>query len=142
MVRFTLIFKIIVNPKITYPYCFIIIFFFFILTKIPYLFNHFVFNCFIFFFLSKSISYLLLRWGIICFLLCFFQSKKIPTSVIMLPFIFLSFSSLVVNDTKFKKICKKNQKLFEYRKNYYKMIKKGLIIVIRNYFNLENLDLF
>ena len=67
----TVIFNLIVTPKITYSYWFRTIFFFMI-KKVPNIFNYFIFNCCIFFFslkrflisliVASSISFFTLKW--------------------------------------------------------------------------------
>ena len=103
----TFIFNIIVTPKITYSYRFIIIFF--MLKKVPNISNYSTFNSFIFFFQSKKISYII-NCSIIYFLffnlkrflnslievssISLFNLKRRLTSLIMLSSNFLSYPSL------------------------------------------------
>ena len=68
----TFMFNIVVNPKITYSYWFIIIFFF-MLKKVPNISNYSIVSCFILFFQSEKIFYIF-NCGVMYF---FFQSKNI-----------------------------------------------------------------
>ena len=79
---------LIVTPKITYSYRFVIIFFCFMLKKVPNISNYSVFGCFTFF-KSKKNSYTF-NCSVIYF--CF-QSKKISYIFNYVVFYFLCFSN-------------------------------------------------